>query len=74
MQPAVGGMCGDVSFQAGGGFQPVIDVMTGHAAALLVEVIRILADIVLGGYSKGSSRAGGGLIFHRCCWFRHKGD
>ena len=59
----MGLVCGNIRGQAGGGFQPVVEVVTGPAVALLVEVIGVIADIVLAGLSKneGTER----FIFHR---------
>jgi len=72
MKSAVGAVRGYIRFQAGGGFQPVVDVMAGHAATLLVEVISVIADIVFGRRGNRSCWASGGLVSHRCCCFRHK--
>jgi len=72
VESTVGAMRGDVCLQAGGCFQPVIDVVTRRAAALLIEMIGVIADIVLGGRGIKGCWASGGLVSHRCCCFRHK--
>ena len=72
MESAVGAVRGDIRVQTGGGFQPVVDIMAGLAAALLIEVIGVIADIVLGGFGDRRGRAGCGWIVHGCCCFRHK--
>ena len=49
MESTVRAVRGDIRFQTGGGLQPVVYVMAGYTAALLVEVISVITDIVLGG-------------------------
>ena len=73
MESALGAVRRNIRFQTGGGFQPVVDVVAGLAAALLVEMIGVIANIVLGRLCDRCRMAGGGLILHRCCCFRHKG-
>ena len=54
MEPPVGGMRRDVGFQTSGGFQPVVDVMTGRAVALFVKVIGVVTDDLFAGFLEGS--------------------
>lgn len=54
MKPQVRGMRRDMRFQAGSGFQPVIDVMTGQTVALFVKVVGVLTDDVFAGFLRRS--------------------
>jgi len=51
-----------VCLQAGRGFQPVVHVMTGLAAALLIEVKGVLADIFLFRCRRNGRK--GRVVFH----------
>ena len=62
MEPAVGVMGGDIRFQAGGGFEPVVEIMAGHAAALLVEMIGVFSDVFVAGLVVNGGK--GRIVFH----------
>jgi len=62
MEPAVGVMYGDIRFQAGRGFEPVVEIMAGHAAALLVEMIGVFSDVFVAGL--GANGGKGRVVFH----------
>jgi hypothetical protein len=44
--------------QACGGFQPIVDVMTRRAAALLIEMIGVFTNSILAGLLGRNSLAG----------------
>jgi hypothetical protein len=62
VETPAGTVCRNIRFQAGGGFQPVFNVMARGAAVLLIEVVGVIANNVLawlGGRTAGLS----GLFF-----------
>lgn len=54
---------GNVCIQAGGGLEPVIEVMARRTTALLVEMKSVIADIAFAGLAGGKGAVG--FIFHR---------
>ena len=62
METAVRGMGGYIRFQAGRGFEPVVEIMTGHAVALLVEMIGVFSDVFVAGLVANGGK--GGIVFH----------
>jgi hypothetical protein len=60
-----GPMGRDVRLQTGRGFQPIVHVMTGLAAALLIEMKGVFADIFVFRFRKNERK--GRVIFHE--WF-----
>ena len=56
---------GDIRLQARGGFQPVVEVMAGLAAALLIKMKGIIADVVFFGFKQGGGKRR--VVFHEIC-------
>jgi hypothetical protein len=62
METAVRAMFGNIRLQAGRGFEPIIEIMAGHAAALLVEMIGVFPDVFVAGLVVNGGK--GGIVFH----------
>ena len=62
MEAAVRVMGGDICLQAGGGFEPVVEIMAGHAAALLVEMIGVFSNVFVAGLVVNGRK--GRIVFH----------
>ena len=62
METALRAMSGYIRLQAGRGFEPVVEIMAGHAAALLVEMIGVFSDVLVAGLVVNGGK--GGIIFH----------
>ena len=62
METALRAMGGNIRFQAGRGFEPVFEIVAGHAAALLVEMIGVFSDVFVAGL--GANGGKGGIVFH----------
>jgi hypothetical protein len=55
-------MFGNIRLQAGRGFEPIVEIMAGHAAALLVEMICVFPDVFVAGLVVNGGK--GGIVFH----------
>ena len=62
METALRAMGGDIRFQAGRGFEPVVEIMTGQAVALLVEMIGVFSDVFVAGLVVNGGK--GRIVFH----------
>ena len=59
VEPAARRVRRNMRFQTGGGFQPVVDIVTGRAVALPIKVIGILPDRILTRLLDGGRREHG---------------
>jgi len=62
METALRAMSGYVCFQAGRGFEPVVEIMAGHAVALLVEMVGVFPDVFVAGFVVNGGKRG--IVFH----------
>ena len=62
MEPAVRVMGGNIRFQASRGLEPVVEIMAGYAAALLVEMIGVFSDVFVAGLVVNGRK--GRIVFH----------